>query len=178
MLPFWDRVVSVPRDKYLPSRIRGVPVQKDFNSLGGHLRRRRLQLKIFQSEAARRMKVSNRTLSLWERDRLYPTWFYWPRIIAYLGCDPFTDSSLGRPKGNESSCVAFLSSVAPASIGQQIMKRRIEMRKTRSQLAAEMGVSTKTLWNWERDKRMPCKSKLEKLNQFCFMDWKKVTTLK
>ena len=84
MLPFCDRIVSVPRDKYLPSRIRGVPVQTDRNSLGRHLRRRRLQLKIFQLEAARRIKVSNRTLSLWECDRLYPTWFYWPRIIAYL----------------------------------------------------------------------------------------------
>ena len=113
MLPFYDRVVSVSRGKYLPSRIQGVPVQTDLNSLGRHLRRRRLQLKIFQSEAARRMKVSNRTLSLWECDRLHPTWFYWPRIIAYLGFDPFIDSTLGRPKGNESSYVAFLSSKDP-----------------------------------------------------------------
>jgi DNA-binding XRE family transcriptional regulator len=110
-----------------------VPVQKDFNSLGGHLRRRRLQLKIFQSEAARRMKVSNRTLSLWECDRLYPKWCYWPRIIAYLGFDPFTDSTLGRPKANETSFVAFLSLKAPITIGQKILKQRMEMRKTRAQ---------------------------------------------
>ena len=167
-MAFCDRFVSVPRNKYLPSRIRGVPVQTDLNSLGRHLRRRRLQLKIFQSEAARRMKVSNRTLSLWECDRLYPTWFYWPRIIAYLGFDPFTDSTLGRPKGNETSSVAFLSSETPATIGQQIMKRLIEMRKTRSQFAAEIGISTKTLWNWERDRRKPCKSKLRRLNQLLF----------
>jgi DNA-binding XRE family transcriptional regulator len=165
MLPFCDRVVSVPRDKYLPSRIRGVPVQKDFNSLGGHLRRRRLQLKIFQSEAAHRMKVSNRTLSLWECDRLYPTWFYWPRICAYLGFDIFTDSTLGRPKGNESSSVAFLSSGTPMTTGQKIIKQRMEMRKTRTQYAEELGISYKTLWNWEHDRRKPCRSQLKKLNQ-------------
>jgi DNA-binding transcriptional regulator YiaG len=156
--------VSVPRSKYLPSRIRGVPVQTDFNSLGGHLRRRRLQLKIFQSEAARRMKVSNRTLSLWECDRLYPTWFHWPRIITYLGFDPFINSTLGRPKGNESSFVAFLVSKAPMTIGQKILKQRMEMRKTRSQYAAELGISSKTLWNWEHDRRKPGRSQLKKLN--------------
>ena len=142
-----------------------MPIQTDLNLLGRHLRRRRLQLKLFQSEAARRMKVSNRTLSLWECDRLYPTWFYWPRIIAYLGFDPFTDSTLGRPKGNETNGVAILSTETPATIGQKIIKQRIEMRKTRSQYAAELGISYKTLWNWEHDRRKPCRSLLRRLNQ-------------
>jgi transcriptional regulator with XRE-family HTH domain len=132
--------------------------------LGGHLRRRRLQLKIFQSEAACRMKVSNRTLSLWECDRLYPKWRYWPCIVEYLGFDPFTDSTLGRPKGNESSFVAFLASNAPITIGQKIIKKRMEMRKTRAQYAAELGISRKTLWSWEHGRRKPSKSQLKKLN--------------
>jgi DNA-binding XRE family transcriptional regulator len=170
MLPFCDRVVSVSRSKYLPSRIRGVLVQKDENSLGGHLRRRRLELDIFQSEAARRMKVSNRTLSLWECDRLYPTWFYWPRIKAYLGFDPFTDSTLGMPKGNESLSVAFLSEKTAITIGQKLRQFRIELRKTRSQLAAELGINIKTIWNWETNRRKPCKSKLEKYKQLGFQE--------
>ena len=122
-------------------------------------------MKIFQSEAARRMKVGNRTLTLWECDRLHPRWFYWPRIIAHLGLDPFTDSTLGRPKGNETSSVAFLSSRAPVTIGQKIIKQRMEMGKTRAQYAAQLVISYKTLSNWEHDRRKPCKHKLQQLRQ-------------
>jgi DNA-binding XRE family transcriptional regulator len=72
-----------------------------------------------------------------------------------LGYDPFTDPALGRPKGNESSGVAFLSSGAPLSLGQQIAKRRMEMKKTREKCAKELGVSVKTLWSWETNRRQP-----------------------
>src|SRR5205823_13156538 len=36
-----------------------------------------------------------------------------------------------------------------ADISQQIMKRRLELKKTRKQMAKEMGISVKTLWGWE-----------------------------
>jgi transcriptional regulator with XRE-family HTH domain len=55
----------------------------------------------------------------------------------------------------------------PLGIGRKIMKRRIEMRKTRSQYAAEWGISYKTPWNWEHDRRSPSGNKLKKLNQLC-----------
>src|SRR6185503_10995922 len=70
-LPFCERVVCVPRDKHLPSHNRGVPVPKTPTAIGGHLRRRRLQLKIHQAEAARILKVSSVTLSRWECDKVY-----------------------------------------------------------------------------------------------------------
>ncbi len=100
----------MPRDKYLPSHNRSVPVPKSPVTIGGHLRRRRLQLKIRQAEAARILKVSTVTLSRWECDKVYPTWPHQPAAIAYLGYDPFTNPALGRPKGNETQVVAFLSS--------------------------------------------------------------------
>ena len=137
------------RGKYLPSHNRGVPVPKTPTTIGGYLRRRRLQLKIFQSEAARRLKVSTVTLSRWECDKVYPTWPRQPAVIAYLGYDPFTNPALGRPKGNETPGVALLSSAPSADISQQIMKRRLELKKTRKQMAKEMGISVKTLWGWE-----------------------------
>src|ERR1043166_1008337 len=71
-LPFCERVVRIPRDKYLPSRNRKVQVPKNPTTIGGHLRKRRLQLKIFPSEAARRLDVSTLTLSKWECDKEYP----------------------------------------------------------------------------------------------------------
>jgi predicted transcriptional regulator len=89
MLPFCERVVNVARDKYLPSHNRNVPVPKHPTTIGGHLRRRRLQLRIFQSEAARRLKVSTVTLSRWECDKLLPTSSHHARVIQYFGYNPF-----------------------------------------------------------------------------------------
>jgi DNA-binding XRE family transcriptional regulator len=41
------------------------------------------------------------------------------------------------------------------SIGQKIWHFRLKSRKTRQQLAKEWGVSPKTLWGWETDRRKP-----------------------
>jgi transcriptional regulator with XRE-family HTH domain len=157
-LPFGDRVVSIARSKYLPSRNRGIPISKEPVTVGEQLRKRRLELRILQAEAARRLAVSTVTLSRWECDRLYPTWPHWPRIAAYLGCNPFDDPALGRPKGNESLDVAFLLTNRPECFGARILKHRLEMKKSRKQFATELGVSVKSLWNWETNRRTPSPS--------------------
>ena len=77
------------RDQYLPSHIRRIPVPKNPTTIGGHLRRRRLQLKIYQPEAARLLQVSTVTLSRWECDKVAPTPPHYAKIAAYLGFDPF-----------------------------------------------------------------------------------------
>jgi len=93
-------------------------------------------------------------MSRWECDNVYPTWTHQPDLIAYLGYDPFTDP-LGGPKGNEPSGVAFLSSAPSTNIGQEIRKRRLQMRKTCKQFAKELGVDVKTLRNWETNRHEP-----------------------
>jgi transcriptional regulator with XRE-family HTH domain len=112
-------------------------------------------LKIYQAEAARILKVSTVTLSRWECDKVYPTWPHQPALIEYLGYDPFTHPALGRPKGNETPGVAFLSSEPSADIGQRIKKRRLELKKTRKQMAKELGISVKSLWGWETERHQP-----------------------
>ena len=153
MLPFSDRVWSLPRSRYLPAQNRGIVVPKDPSTIGGHLRRRRLELRIHQSEAAQRMGVSTVTLSRWECDKVYPTWAQQTRVSAYLGYDPFIDPTLGRPKGNETIDVASLSSKGPITAGQQIIRYRLKQKKTRKQFAEELGVNVKTLLDWETDRR-------------------------
>jgi DNA-binding XRE family transcriptional regulator len=155
MLPFCDRTVSVPRKDVAPVWTRSFPISKEPTTLGQHLKKKRFFAGIRQSEAALKLGVSDRTLSLWETDRVYPAWAFQPRLIAYLGFDPFTDPTLGRPKGNETSCVAVLSPDAPVTTGQKIKQRRLKLKKTRKQLALELGVSVKTLWGWETDRWEP-----------------------
>jgi DNA-binding XRE family transcriptional regulator len=89
MLPFCDRIVSVPRKDVAPVWTRSFPIAKEPTTLGQHLKKKRFDAGIRQSEAAQMLGVSARSLSLWECDRLFPTVPYHSQIIKYLGYDPF-----------------------------------------------------------------------------------------
>jgi DNA-binding XRE family transcriptional regulator len=109
MLPFCDRRITVARKDIASVWTRNFPIAKEPTTLGQHLKKKRFLAGVRQREAALKLGVSNRTLSLWETDRVYPAWAFQPRLITYLGFDPFTDPTLGSPKCNEPSCVALLS---------------------------------------------------------------------
>jgi len=158
--------VRIDRSRYLPLHNRGILVPRHPQTLGGHLRRHRLQLKILQSQAARVLRVSTVTLSRWERDTVYPTWAFQPRIIEYLGYDPFTNPALGRPKGNETPFVAILSSDGSVPFGTALRKYRLEMRKNQKEFACELGVDTKTLRDWETNKHNPLPTLRRRLLKF------------
>jgi DNA-binding XRE family transcriptional regulator len=163
MLPFCDRTVSVARKDVAPVWTRSWPIAKEPMTLGQHLKKKRFMDGMQQKQTAAKLGVSARTLSLWECDRIVPAWEYQPRLIAYLGHDPFTGLTPGKPKGNKKSGVAGLSPETPATVGQKIKKFRLKSRKTRRQLAAEWGVSIKTLWGWETDRCQPsamCRKRL------------------
>ena len=98
MLPFCDRVVSVPRKDIAPVWTRSFPTSKEPTTLGEHLKKKRFATGIRQSESARILGISERSLSLWECDRLLPTVPYHARIIAYLGYDPFRSLGKSAPK--------------------------------------------------------------------------------
>jgi transcriptional regulator with XRE-family HTH domain len=166
MLPFCDRRVTVARKDVAPVWTRSFPIAKEPTTLGQHLKKKRFLAGIRQREAAVKLGVSARTLSQWECDRKYPSWEFQPGLIAYLGYDPFTDPTLGRPKGNETSCVAFFSSDAPITMGQKIKQHRLKLQKSRKQLALELGVSVKTLWGWETDRRIPTTKGQEQIAKF------------
>jgi DNA-binding XRE family transcriptional regulator len=154
-LPFYERVLHIVRKHVTPVWTRSFPISKKPTTLGENLRKKRFSAGLRQSQAAQILGVSNRTLSLWETDRVYPAWAFQSRLITYLGYDPFTDPTLGRPRGNEPSGVAFLSKKAPVTLGQKMMQNRLKLRKTRKQMALKLGVSVKTLWGWETDRWQP-----------------------
>jgi transcriptional regulator with XRE-family HTH domain len=110
MLPFCDRCVSVPRRDVQPVWTRSFPIAKEPTTLGEHLKKKRFGAGIRQSKAAQILEVSDRTLSLWECDRLFPTAPYHARIIKYLGYDPFKNwqKQPKATKPDERPFVAFL----------------------------------------------------------------------
>lgn len=162
-MPCCERIVRVSRSKYLPSKNRGILVPNAPTTIGGHLRKRRLELRRLQSEVARQLGVSTVTLSRWETDKVYPTWSQQATIAGFLGFNPFTNPELGRPTGNETHGVASLSPTTPQTFGQLLRKQRLALQQNRAQLAHELGVSAKTLWNWEADRRKPSKKLRERI---------------
>jgi transcriptional regulator with XRE-family HTH domain len=166
MLPFCDRTLCVARKDVAPVWTRSFPIAKEPTTLGQHLKKKRFLAGMRQSEAALKLGVSDRTLSLWETDRVYPAWAFQPRLITYLGFDPFNNPALGRPKGNETLCIDILSSDALASTGQKIKQRRFVLKKTRKQLESELGVSVKTLWGWETDRWQPTSAGQKQIEKF------------
>ena len=166
MLPFCDRRVTVARKDVAPVWTRSFPIAKEPTTLGQHLKKKRFLAGVRQREAAAKLGVSARTLSLWECDRIYPSWAFQPHLISYLGYDPFTNPTLGSPKGNEPSCVAFFSPDAPITMGLKIKRHRLKLRKSRKQLALELGISQKTLWGWETDRWQPTAKGQEQIARF------------
>ena len=108
-----------------------------------------------QEQSAAKLGVPCKTLSDWESGRIFPSLTLQHRIVEYLGYDPFVLLPVGTPKGNEPHGVAFLAPDSKATTGQRIRGWRIGLKKTRKQMAAEMGVSVKTLWGWENDLWLP-----------------------
>lgn len=58
-------------------------------SIGDHIRRRRIELGLFQAEVGRIFKVSKDCITFWENNRSSPLMIFYPRIIEFLGYIPF-----------------------------------------------------------------------------------------
>jgi DNA-binding XRE family transcriptional regulator len=57
-------------------------------TLGEHLRKRRLELGLFQREVAHLLAADSHSVSEWEKDHAKPGIRFWPAIIGFLGYDP------------------------------------------------------------------------------------------
>ena len=62
---------------------------EELRTLGNHLRAKRLDLGLLQREVARKLGVTEDTVHNWETDRKSPQLRSVPKIIAFLGYDPY-----------------------------------------------------------------------------------------
>jgi transcriptional regulator with XRE-family HTH domain len=98
-------------------------------SLGEHLKRRRLDLGLIQKEVAKEIRVSKATLFNWEKGRSEPEIRFYPAIIRFLGYDPTAPTaadpalSLGerlrvtrRARGLSQEALARLLGIDPTTV--------------------------------------------------------------
>lgn len=109
------------------------PKETDFEpqTLGEHVRKRRLELKLTQRQAAERLDVTPWTVLNWEKGHTDPPIESIPAIIRFLDYDPF-------PK--------------PKSLAERLLAKRRAMGWSIKEAARQFGVDEGTWGAWERGK--------------------------
>ena len=121
----------VPPEEYLCTPVR-IPV--DPQTVGDHLRLRRLKLKLLQRQVAERFGVGKGTVHNWEINFSQPDFTYMPAIIEFLGYNPLPPAT---------------------NMAQRLVRGRTVLGLSQEQAAQKLGVDPSTLAKWERGEREP-----------------------
>jgi len=109
--------------------------------LGDHLRKRRLDLGLFQREVASMLGVSLFTILQWESNKTAPGVHYIPKITDFLGYCPYTPAR---------------------SFGEKLAAwRRYSLGLSQREMAKRLGVDASTLARWEKDEKRPSRKFLD-----------------
>jgi DNA-binding transcriptional regulator YiaG len=108
---------------------------------GEHIKKRRLELNLFQSSVAKVLGVNTSTVANWEKHHIEPMLWVIPKVIEFLG---------------------YVPELQPTQLlGQKIRVYRQFSGMSQKKLAEHLGVDPATLGRWERDECEP-KSNLKK----------------
>ena len=119
---------------------------RELNTLGDRLRKRRLDLALLQRQMAERLGVGAMTVCNWETNRTSPQLRFIPRIIIFLGYDPYD--------------------TPPQALGRRIIATRRRLGLTQRRLAGLLDIDPGTLGRWERGKSSPSMKLLRRLDAF------------
>ena len=124
------------------------PVHKEkypdfLRTWGDYIKVRRLDLKLTKRQLSLRFNVSDVTIYLWERNKVKPSLTQIPKIIEFLGRDPFENKA--------------------DSLAERIKDFRRVRGLSRKKLADQLGIDPSTLEGWETGKHQPTKKLLDKI---------------
>jgi transcriptional regulator with XRE-family HTH domain len=125
-------------------------------TLGEHLRKRRYEGKWQQKDVALRLAVNQWTLIGWATDRSTPSVGMLPRILDFLGYDPFPE---------------------PATLGERVVAKRRALGIARERLAWAFGIDENALRAWEEDEKHPVGEHREVIDWFLAAPPKDIQTI-
>jgi DNA-binding transcriptional regulator YiaG len=114
---------------------------KRLDTIGDHIRKKRLDMKLKQSDVAEIIGVTEETICNWEKHRFTPDSWRMPKIFEFLGYVPDT----------------LAKSISGTSLGEKIIAYREIVGMTQSSLARQLGVAPGTVSRWEKNMAMPSK---------------------
>ncbi|MHB1957493.1 MAG: helix-turn-helix domain-containing protein [Acidobacteriaceae bacterium] len=132
-MPFCHAELRAPKPK--PSQYRN-----EINTLGDHIRKRRLDLKLLQKQVADQIGVHEQTITGWERNATVPEVRYMPAIIQFLGYNPLP---------------------AASSLPERLATTRRVLGLSQRKMAGKLGVDPATLMGWETGRHQPTGKSLD-----------------
>ena len=139
MLPFCEISLKTANPK---------PYPNDPQTVGGHLKKRRHELGLYQKDTASLLRVTQGTLIGWEKGRKDPAIQFWPRVIKFLGCDPDSE---------------------PRTLGERLLAARRRLGVTQEEAAKLASVAEESFRLWELGKRKPSPASLTRIEEFFAM---------
>jgi DNA-binding XRE family transcriptional regulator len=88
-VPFPFYQITLKAEKSLKDRYTRFFYRRQLKNIGAKLQARRLELGVSQAELAQKVGVQTETVANWEHSRSIPDICRLPRIIEFLGYDPF-----------------------------------------------------------------------------------------
>lgn len=128
-----------------PQPVRNITYSDKLDSLGDHIRKKRLDLKLLQKDVGELLGVKKATICNWENNNCDPEICYYPMIMNFLGYCPY---------------------VRPQNWGEQLKLFRIHKGLTLKQLSEKLGINQHTLKRWEKRSDKPWKSMVSVVDSF------------
>ena len=126
------------------------PVPKAYpaslKTIGDHIRKRRINLKLTQKQVAQTIGVDEATVWNWERDKTKPLTKQIPAIMLFLGYSPFKSSA--------------------ASLAERLIHYRMSHALSQKKLARLIGIDPATLSRMEENTGRQFGSIIKKVSDF------------
>ena len=100
---------------------------------------------MLQADVAKIFDVCEDSITGWENGRSVPQIQYYPKLIEFLGYNPFP--------------------VDTETLGGRIKKYRIEQGLSQEEFAKKIGVNESTVFSWEKGEHKPLPSKRKLLTE-------------
>ena len=124
----------------LKARRRPANYPKTLETLGDHIKSRRLALGLFQRQVADELVTDETTMFRWEHNMAQPQIRYFPRILKFLAYDPFPPA---------------------VSLAENLRAARRRLGSTQTGFAERLGIDPTTLRKWEQGRARPNRGSLK-----------------
>jgi transcriptional regulator with XRE-family HTH domain len=140
-LPFCFFYIRVSKEALRSFILRKKGMVDEPQTLGEHLRNRRLELGFRQEDAAGQLGTMREVYDRWERDERVPVVSEWPSIITFLGYYPAREETAA----------------------DLVLKARRYQGMDQKALAHTIGIIHQKLRRWERGHAIPTTGELTRL---------------
>lgn len=128
---------------YSAPKVARIPAKP--KSVGDHIRRRRLSLKLLQKDVAGQIGVDKTSIANWEANRSAPNIRHMHAIIDFIGYDPLPQAIM---------------------LAEKLVRQRTGLGLSQKDAATRIGVDAGTLARWERGERKPTTTCIKRVEQF------------